>query len=91
MLPSEYVPIAISATVPPIEIVLSAGTMVIDFNAAEVTVRVLEPMTFPSDAVITVVPAVKVLATPPAEIVATFGAEELQVTLFVMSAELPSE
>lgn len=48
------------------------------------TVRVVEPLTSPltgdQDAVITVVPATKVVARPVSEMDATAGVEELQVT-----------
>lgn len=55
-----------------------------------VTVRVVVPETPPKLAWILVEPAVAALAMPPALMVATDVAEEVQVTRLVRSALLPS-
>jgi hypothetical protein len=51
---------------------------------------VKEPITELSVAVMVVVPAETAVKTPLALIVATFGFEELQVTVLVTSLEVPS-
>ena len=73
----------------------STGNTVIEARAGGVTVRVVEPETFPDVAMIVVVPAATEVAFPfdPAALlmVATDLAEELHVTDVVMFFVLLSE
>ena len=67
------------------------GVTAIDTRVAVVTVMVVDPVTLPEAAVMVVVPTPVAVARPPAEIVATVAAEELQVTVVVRFCVLPSE
>jgi hypothetical protein len=61
----------------------SAGVIAIDSSTAAVTVNVVVPVTLLIPAVIVVVPGIKVVANPPAIIVATAGFDEVQVAVLV--------
>ena len=61
-----------------------AGATAIDCNTGAVTVRIVEPETAPSVALIVLVPTVIPLARPPALIVAVAGVPEPHVTDAVM-------
>ena len=69
------------------------GDMVIETNTGGVTVRVVEPRTDPTEAVITAVPWAELVANPrlPVEllIAAMAGFEEFQVTEVVRSETVP--
>jgi len=67
-----------------------AGVTAIETRAAALTVRVVDPLTVPKVAATVVVPTPVPVATPPLEIVATAGDEELQVTVLVRFCVLPS-
>ena len=82
---------AVNCCVWPFEIEGAAGVTAIETRAAVVTVMVVDPVTVPEVALMLVVPTPVALARPPAEIVATAGAEELQVTDAVRFCVLPSE
>jgi len=61
-----------------------------DWRDAAITCRSAEPDTDPIDAVIVVLPIVRVVARPELLMVATVPVEEVQVPLFVMSCVLAS-
>ena len=71
------------------------GLMAMDTSVNEVTVRVVDPETPPTVAVIVVVPAATVVALPlePAALlmVATEGTDDVQAADVVRSCVLPSE
>lgn len=67
-----------------------AGVTATAARAALVTVRVVDPVTAPELAAIVVVPTPVLVASPPLEIVATPGEEELQLTALVRYCVLPS-
>jgi hypothetical protein len=83
LLPSLKVPIARNCTVIPTLLVGRAGDMTTDTSVACGcdTVRLVDPETEPEVAVIVVVPAAKVAASPAPLIVATVCAEDDQVTV----------
>lgn len=83
MLPSLNVPVAVNCCVNPLAIEGLAGVTLMDVSVAAVTVRVVEPEIAPETAVIVVVPAPTVEASPEAEIVAAPVFVELQVTVDV--------
>ena len=68
-----YVPVAVKACVVPRAIDGRLGVTAIDTSAGAVTVSVVEPLTAPTVAVISVVPCATLVATPPAAIVAVAG------------------
>jgi hypothetical protein len=88
--PSEYVAVALNATVPPTEVFATLGEMESETSFAGVTVSVVAPPTAPTLAVIIVDPAEIAVATLPL-VVATIGALEVQVAAAVTSPVLPSE
>jgi len=65
--------------------------MSIEFNTAAVTVREAVPLTVPEVAVTVAAPALTPVASPVGSIVAKLIALDVQMTLLVMSVELPSE
>ena len=67
-----------------------AGVIAIETRAALVTVRVVDPLTAPELAAMTVAPVPVPVASPALEIVATACEEEFQVTVPVMFCVLPS-
>ena len=67
-----------------------AGVTAMDTNEAEVTVRMVDPVTDPEIAEMVVVPPPVPVARPPLEIVATPCDEELQFTVLVRFCVLPS-
>jgi hypothetical protein len=77
---SEKVPVAVNCSEVPFAIERLGAVTAIDTNAAAVTVRVVEEATFPEVACIALVPTPAAVTTPVAEIVATLGVSELQVT-----------
>jgi hypothetical protein len=85
---SEKVPVAVNCSVVPFAIEGFAGVTAIDTSVAEVTVKIVEPMTPPETALVAaalttadpaivasilLVPAAIALAIPPGVTVATFG------------------
>jgi len=88
---SEYVAVATNAWVRPFAIDGLAGVTAIDANVGPVTVSVVPPLMGPDVAVIVDEPTPTPVAKPPVEIVATPVADELHVTLLVMTAVLLSE
>jgi hypothetical protein len=79
VLPSLYVPVAVNGCVVPAPIEAFPGVTAIDTSTAAVTVSVVEPVMLPSVALMLEVPAVTPVDRPPAVIIATPGADELQV------------
>ena len=81
-------PVAVNCCVDPRAIDEFSGDTVIETSAAVLTVRVVEPVTEPSVAVMVVCPVPALVASPfvPAELlmVATPGLFELQLTVLVM-------
>src|SRR5690349_20402585 len=85
VLPLVYVPVAMNCCVLPITTEALAGVTPIDTNAGSVTNRLEEPLIEPRVATIVVLPWATVVASPALLMVATPGAEELQVTVPVRS------
>ena len=83
---------ATKGCVRPICTVAVAGVTAIDTNVAAGTVKVAEPDLVPDVAVIVAVPADTPVATPvPDRIVPTRGLPEVQATVELMLAVVPSE
>ena len=82
---------AVNCLVRPLVMVGLAGVTVIDCSVAAVTVSVVVPETPPKVAEMTEDPAATLVARPLAEIVATAGEPEVQVTEAEMSWVVPSE
>jgi hypothetical protein len=83
LVPSEYVPVAINCSVTPtgMEVIAGlAGPTVRAESVAEFTVRVVLPEALPKTTLRVVVPGVRAMARPLLVMVATDGADELQVT-----------
>jgi hypothetical protein len=92
VVPSEKVPVAVNCCVPATaRRGGGAGVTAIDCNAAAVTVTVVFPVTPPTPAVITDVPAASALVSPVAVTLAVAGVAEAQVALPVRSTDVPSE
>jgi hypothetical protein len=92
VLPSEYVPVAVSTSLVPNGIELFAGVITIDSSARGVTEKiVLLLIPLLAVAVMVVEPAATAVASPEEFIVATAVLEDFQVTLFVRFAVVPSE
>src|SRR5215813_1458430 len=93
MAPFVKVPMALNRWVIPSGMEGLGGVTAKDTKAGGVTVRMVEPLTDPKDAVIAVVPSCRLVACPwpPVElpIAATAGFEEFQFTDVVRSATLP--
>jgi len=81
----------VNCLVRPLVMVGLAGVTVIDCSVAAVTVSVVVPETSPKVAEMTEDPAATLVARPLAEIVATAGEPEVQVTEAEMSWVVPSE
>src|SRR5271169_6444430 len=64
VLPSEYVPVALSCWTIPTPASIDLGAIEIDSRATGATVSVVLPETAPDEAVITVVPTANVLESP---------------------------
>ena len=77
---SEKVPVAVNCSEVPFAIERLGAVTASDTNAAAVTVRVAEDVTFPEVACIALVPIPAAVTDPLAVIVATLGVSELQVT-----------
>jgi hypothetical protein len=90
VLPSVYVPVAVSCSVVPNAIEALPGVIEIETRAALVTVRLVDPVTTPELAAMTVEPVPTAVANPVAEIVAAPGCEELQFTTLVKFCVVPS-
>ena len=88
---SEYVPVAVNCWVLPAATDGAAGVTAIETSSAPVTVKVVLPLMSPKVAVMVVVPGVRVVAKPPAAIVATEVSELDQVTVEDISAVEPLE
>jgi hypothetical protein len=65
------------------------GATAIDTSAGAVTVRLVEPVTPFSVAIMLELPVVALVAKPVAAIVATLGADELHADAFVRFAVVP--
>src|ERR1700722_2863881 len=77
---SENVPVAVNCSEVPFAMERLSAVTAIDINAAAVTVRVAEEVTFPEVACIALVPTLAAVTEPLAVTVATLGVSELQVT-----------
>jgi hypothetical protein len=90
VLPFEKVPVAANCCVAPAKIDALIGVTVIETSTGAVTVRLVEPLVDASAAPMLVVPCDSVVARPDPPIVATFVADDDQVTELERSAVLPS-
>ena len=88
--PSLKVPVATNCCVSPAAMVVFAGVSAIDCRVAAVTVRFVEPTTFPEVARIVVVPAPTPVRSPELLIVATEVISEAHTALPVRSSIDPS-
>src|ERR1700722_3756446 len=77
---SEKVPVAVNWSEVPFAIERLGAVTAIDTNAAAVTVRAAEDVTFPEVACMALVPIPAAVTTPLAVMVATLGVNELHVT-----------
>jgi len=93
LVPSAKLAVAIKLLLVPTLIVMVTGVILrpVAFMVSADTVRFVFPVILPRVALIEVVPAATVEATPLAEIVAMFGNDEFQVAVLVTSAVVPSE
>jgi hypothetical protein len=91
VLPSEYVPVAVSCSVLPKGIEPFTGVTAMESRAFALTVSAVLLLIAPEVAVIVVDPTATVLASPAVLIVATAVLDDVQVTLLVMFFVLPSE
>ncbi len=87
--PSRYVPVAVNCLTVPRATVEFAGVTTMDCKTPFVTVKVVELEIVPNVAVMVELPCATAVATPcvdtPLLMVATPAADELQVTVSVMS------
>jgi hypothetical protein len=90
VLPSSKLPVAVNCSAVPTAIVEVAGLTEMDCRWAATTVRVEESVKPPTVAVMLVVPALRVVATPVLSTLATAVVEELQTTPLLRSALVPS-
>src|ERR1700722_2230237 len=90
VLPSLKVPVAVNCCVAFLASVGFAGVTVKVFSVTAVTVSDADPVTAPDVPLIAEVPADFAVARPAAVIVATAEVWDVQVTLEVMSWEVPS-
>jgi hypothetical protein len=90
VLPSVYVPVAFKACVVPSANEEFAGVMTRETNVGCVTVTGVEPVIDPEAAVTVAVPMLAPVSRPVLPMLATAGAEELQLTELVTSCVLPS-
>jgi len=88
--PSANVPIALKRTLVCWAMVVLAGVICTDISGDGSTTKPAVPLIEPCCAVMVEVPADSPVACPPLVIVATFVAEELHCTAFVMARVLPS-
>lgn len=91
VVPSEYEPVALNGSAIPTATLGLAGVTAIDSRVAVVTVRAAAPEMLPDVAVMTDEPAVTLVASPLAEIVATEAVPEVHVAEEAMTLEVPSE
>jgi hypothetical protein len=85
VLPSLKVPVAVNCCVAFFVTVGFPGVTERDFNVALITVKEVEPLTAPDEAVMLVLPAALAVASPPALMFATPRFCELHAALAVMS------
>lgn len=90
VLPSSKVPVAMNCCSVPIASEAVDGEMAIEVRCAATTVKVVESLKDPTLAVIVVVPALNIEASPVLSMVAIAADEEIQVTPLVRSAVDPS-
>ena len=91
VVPSEYVPVAVSCRDSPIPEEAGLGVIAIDSTTADVTVKVAVPDTEPELAVMTADPGATAVTRPEvAFTLAMAGALEVQVTVLVKSRVLVS-
>jgi len=90
VLPSVKVPVAANCSVVPRGMVGIEGVMAMETKAAGVTVKMAQPSMLAAVALIVVWPRATLVASPLALVVATEGADELQVADVVRSSVLPS-
>jgi hypothetical protein len=90
LLPSLYVPVALNSCVFPAGTEAVEGVNETETSTGAVTVKVVDPDIPPTAAVTTDVPIATPVAEPPAWIVATARAEELQAVEDVRFCVLPS-
>ncbi len=89
--PSVYVPVAVNCSVSPLATLGLAGVTAIETSAAGRTVSVVLPVTPLDVAEMVVVPAARVVARPPAAIVAVTVSVDAQVAVAVRSCVELSE
>ena len=90
VLPSVKVPVALNCCFVPSGMETVGGVMVRNTKTGGVTVRIVEPLTEPKEAVIAVVPWARLVASPWLLMVATGVLEEFQLTALVRFRVLPS-
>jgi hypothetical protein len=83
--PSVSVPVAVNCCVSPLATLAFAGVTAMETSAAGITVSVVFPDTVPEVAEIVVVPVARVVARPPAAMVAVVGVDDAQVAVDVRS------
>jgi hypothetical protein len=77
---SLYVPVAVNCCVSPLAIDGLAGVTAIDWSAADVTVRTVDPTIAPEVALMVLVPTATAVANPPELMVAVAVVPDAQVT-----------
>jgi hypothetical protein len=90
VLPSSKVPVAVNCCAVPRASDTGEGVTEIETSRVGTTVKVAVPLNAPTVAVMVVVPAASVSATPELSMVATLLADELQVTPAARSCAEPS-
>ncbi len=90
VLKSEKVPVAVNCCVNPLAIEGLAGVTAIEVKVGATTVRVVEPVTPESVALMLEVPVATAVASPAVVIVATLVVAEAHVTVLVRSCVLKS-
>src|SRR5579875_1335069 len=90
VLPSLYVPVAVSCCMSPGSSEMLSGAIEIETNVTlAVTISPVLPVTLPDVASIVVAPVAAAVASPEELIVATAGFAEFQVTMLVRSTVEP--
>jgi hypothetical protein len=89
--PSDNVPVAVNCSVSPMGRLVLAGVTAIDWSAAAVTVKPVDPEMVPSVAEIVTGPGATAVANPALLIVAHVVSDEAQVTRLVKFSVDPSD
>src|SRR5205807_660255 len=90
VVPSVKVPVAVNCWVVPSGIVDAGGLIAIETSVADVTVRRVELLTVPDNAVTVAVPIPLLCASPAVLIVAVGSVSEVHVTVLVRFCVVPS-